>query len=106
MDSFCVNKLKEILLIIDDLGLEDETTFHTSPQNKTKRRGRKSHVPPVTTVPRKTRGLSGDRQAHQNSRAEQDGKEAPPHSPRVTASPPSAEADSGQTRRAPNNKLR
>ena len=51
MDSFHVNKLKEILLIIDDLGLEDETTSHTSPQNQTKRRGRKSHIPSVPTMP-------------------------------------------------------
>ena len=81
MDSFQANKLKKILLLIDDLGLEDETASHTSPPDQTKRRARKSHIPSVTTVPREERFSSVDRQALRNPSADQDGKKAPPYPP-------------------------
>ena len=77
MDSFHADKLKIVQAIIEDLGLEDETTSHTTPQDEVEGRERKRHIPSVTTVSRSRRALSGDRQAHRRSEAEQDGREAP-----------------------------
>ena len=102
MDLFHINRIRELLLIIDDLGLEDEIASHSSPPDQTKRRGRKRHIPPVTTVSRETRAPSGDSQAHRRPIAVPDEKEVIPGSSPVTTSAPMTEADAGQVRDTPN----
>ena len=96
MDLLNLHRLRNLLIIIDELGLVDETASHSPPSDQTEQRGWKSHIPSVTTVPRETRAPSGDGQARPRPIAVPDEKEATPGSSPVMASAPTTEADAGQ----------
>ena len=105
MDLFHLYKLKEIQWIIEELGLEDETSSHTTPQGQTSEGERKSHIPSVTTVSGARGALHGDRQARRTSAAEQDGNEAPPRTSPVMAAPSADAHAKGRAHRPPNNTI-
>ena len=102
MDLFHIYKLKEIQSIIEELGLEDETSSHTTPQGQTSEGERKSHIPSVITVSRVSGALHGDRQARRTSAAEQDGNEATPRTTPVSAAPSADAHAEGRAHGPPN----
>ena len=98
MDSFPICTLRELLIVINDLGLEHGTTSNTSPPKQTKDRGQKSHIPSVTTVPRETVMPSGDSQAHRKPSASTDGTGVNPVSSPAAVQTPREEEDEEQAR--------
>ena len=85
MDVLRLNGLRDLVILLDEfdlnnLGLEDVTASHSNTPEKTGERGRKSHMPTVTTVPREERSNSGDRQARRRPIAVRDEEEETPGS--------------------------
>ena len=107
MDVLRHNGIRQIVVLLDqlalnNLGLEEEVTSYTITPVETKERGRKSHIPSVTTVPREDAPLSGDRQARWRPIAVRDEKKKTiDPSPAVTDGK-TTEAESGQIHDTPN----
>ena len=107
MDVLRRNTIKQILRLLDDLvlsdiGFEEEAASHTITPEETKERGRKSHIPPVTTVPREGSPSSSDRQARWKPiAAREEEKKTTDPSPAATNGE-TTEAEAGQTHDTPN----
>ena len=104
MELLQLKRLRNLINHLDEfgLGLDGEDTSHSSPPEQTEERGRKSHIPSVTTVPRETRATSGDRQARRRPIAVPDEKEATPGSSPATTNTPTTAAEAGQVHDTPN----
>ena len=73
MDVLSACTLKDLLVAVDEIGLRYEITSDRTPPRQTKKRGRKRHIPSVTTVPRARDLVSGDRQARRDHSTSSDG---------------------------------
>ena len=107
MDVLRHNGLRHLVILLDEidlsnLGLEDETASHTHTPEKTEERGRKSHIPTVTTVPREELSESGDRQARRRPIAVRDEKEETIDPSPAATNETTTEAEAGQIHDTPN----
>ena len=63
MDVLRLNSLRHLIVVLDNFDLEGNPASDTHTPDQTEERGRKSHIPTVTTVPREERSQSDERQA-------------------------------------------
>ena len=107
MDVLRHNGIRQIVALLDELdlnnlGLEEEATSYTITPEETKERRRKSHIPPVTTVPREDSPISGARQARRRPIAvREEKKETIDPSPAAT-NEKTTKAEAGQIHDTPN----
>ena len=107
MDVLRHNGIRQIVVLLDvldlnNLGLEEEVTSYTITPVETKERGRKSHIPSVTTVPREDSPISGDRQARRRPIAVRDEKKKTIDPLPAVTDEKTTEAESGQIHDTPN----
>ena len=107
MDVLRRNGLRHLVVLLDEidlsnLGLEEETTSHTDTPEKTKERGRKSHIPSVTTVPREELPESADRQARRRPIAVRDEKDETKYPSPAATNETTTEAEVSRIRDTPN----
>ena len=107
MDVLRHNGIRQIFVLLDDLdlsnlGLEEEATSHSDTPEETTERGRKTHIPPVTTVPWEGSPLSGDRQARRRPIAVREVKKKTIDPSPAATNGETTEAEAGQTHDTPN----
>ena len=102
MDVLPLNGLRQLIAVLDNFDLDDNPASHIDTPEQTEERGRKSHIPTVTTVPREDRAPSGDRQARRRPIAVLDEKEETPGSSPAATNETTTEAEAGQIHDTPN----
>ena len=108
MDVLRHEGIKQIVVLLSDLdlndfGLEDEVASYLHTPEETKDRGRKSHIPSVTTVPREGTVLSSDSQARWRPIAVRDAKWKTTDPLPAATSGVTTEAETSQTHSTPNS---